>query len=103
MTRSLATAILLIWLAGFAFVALATAPAGAAPQCGPAKEFLRVLAEKYEEAPVARGLSGDLLLLILTSDEGTWTVLTVTAKGVACMVASGDAWEGFEPVRGDPA
>jgi len=56
---------------------------------------LRQLASKYEEAPVAIGLtSAGGIMELLTSDKGrTWTLIVTRPDGLACLFAAGEGWE----------
>ena len=63
----------------------------------------RHLGSKYREHLIAEGVTtGGERLLIYVSADGTWTMIAVTANGLACLVSSGD---GFTHSRrpGDPS
>lgn len=98
-TRLLAAAA----IAGFA------APAAAEPEsqerrlpCHDAGEIHKQLSKKYDEAPVAFGLqtNGNLLQIYASADKGTWTVISTSPAGLACIVAAGKSWESL-PVKKD--
>ncbi len=55
------------------------------------------LAEKYQEAPVWRGLvRGNVLELFTNLDGGTWTILLSYPNGRTCMISSGEGWRDVE-------
>jgi len=63
---------------------------------------LRQLEQRYGEQPTALGLtaSGNVVEL-LTSETGSWTLITTDHHGKTCVISSGDSWETLEPARGD--
>lgn len=54
------------------------------------------MAKQYKEAPIARGITpNNLMVEILTSEDGsTWTLHIVHPGGGSCVVATGNAWQG---------
>lgn len=76
---------------------LAAGPAQAAtnhPACADRATLLGQLARLYSEAPVNMGLTNvGSVLELLTSTEGTWTILVTTPDGITCMAAAGANWE----------
>ena len=81
-----------------ALVALLVLPAGAlgaAPTCAPREQVIRQLAERYGETRHSMGLGGtDAMMELFASDQtGTWTITVTNARGVTCLVASGQAFE----------
>lgn len=85
-----------------AILALLAASPVAAMQCGKADEIRRVLAEQYQEEPVAIGMINDKVIASVYASVGgkTWTILTFTTDGSACIVSSGKDWTGGEPPMG---
>ena len=80
-------------LAAFVFVLNVTA-ANAQTLCGERAKFLAHLAKNHKEAPTSIGLTGaGQILEVLTSENGSWTIIITNPNGVTCVVASGDAWE----------
>lgn len=67
-------------------------PAG--PQCAPYELLVAGLARNYGENRRVAGLAGvegRLLFEVYANDEtSTWTAITVTPEGTACLLASGD-------------
>jgi hypothetical protein len=57
--------------------------------------ILRQLANKYEEAPIAIGVtSAGGIMELLTSEKGrTWTLIVTRPNGLACLFAAGEGWE----------
>ena len=55
---------------------------------------LKHLAKKYDEVPVAAGLTnqGGLIEVLTTIDGKTWTILITTSNGISCYVTSGEGW-----------
>lgn len=79
--------------AGLAF-ALAPAPAAAQMACGVHAEIARRLAERWGETPFGGGLVSPRQLVELWVSEArdSWTLLTVTPEGRACVLAIGRGW-----------
>lgn len=68
--------------------------AQAAPQCDQRDSVLKVLREKYKEAPVALGVThnGGLVEILTTEDGSTWSIIVTTPQGMSCLVAAGENW-----------
>lgn len=68
--------------------------------CGPRERVVERLASVYGESRRAIGLSARNRVLEVFASEasGTWTVTITLPDGVTCLVASGEAFEAFEPV-----
>jgi len=63
-------------------------------QCASRVEVVKVLAAKYQENQRALGLINEKAMMeIYTSPKGPWTLLVTHDNGVACVVASGEAWD----------
>jgi hypothetical protein len=90
---ALAAALLIPGLAG-------AQQAGA--MCGSREEALASLLSKYQEKPVAFGLSqaSKTLTVITASSKGTWTELVIKPDGQTCVVDSGEGWQ-MNAVEGD--
>ena len=78
-------------------VALIAASAdGAAQQapCNQRDDVLGHLAQKYQELPVAVGVTnrGGLVEVLSTGDGKTWTIIISSPNGEACLVAAGEGW-----------
>ena len=87
-----AAAVLLAW------------PAAAAPQCNQRDSVLAMLQSKYQEQPVAVGVTnnGGLVEVLSAGDGETWTIIITTPQGVSCLVAAGEGWRGVEQVALEP-
>jgi hypothetical protein len=75
----------------------AAAPALADEQL-PCTQFTHLagfLAQTYGEKPVSAGLqaNGQLLQIFASNDTGSWTAVTTSPAGLACVVAMGRYWE----------
>jgi hypothetical protein len=85
-----------------------TAGAQQAPQtgmrmpCHNATEIAKQLSSKYDEAPVAFGLHGNLLQVYSSESKDTWTVVSTTPGGLSCIVAAGKRWESLPFSKNDP-
>lgn len=80
----------------------AQVPMGPAMPCHDHAEMTRQLAATYDEAPVSLGLQagGKRLEIFASARTGTWTILSTTPDGEACVVAVGDGWEWLAAPRG---
>ena len=72
--------------------------------CGERSRFLTHLAENFNEAPSAMGVTASgRVLEVLTSKSGTWTILITHPNGITCMATAGQAWENVERLAEGPA
>ena len=85
------------------------AAAGAQPQivrmpCHDYAEIARQLRATYEEAPVSLGLQtdGNLLQVFSSSTTGSWTIVSTSPTGLACVLAAGQHWQSLTPAKLDP-
>jgi len=87
-------------------MAQAQGPAQARQQCDERTKVLGHLANKYQEAPVAIGVtsSGGLVEVLSTGDGNTWTIIVSKPNGVSCLLAAGEGWRAirFDEHAGDP-
>ncbi len=69
--------------------------------CGERIKMAKMLTGKYQETPRAIGVSatGNSLLEIYTSMEGSWTVLLTTTRGMACIMGAGHSWQDKDQVQ----
>jgi len=78
-------------------LSLSIAPASGAnaqQACGKRTDVVHSLGDKYKETTTAVGLvNNGMLIEILTSKTGSWTLLMTRTNGVACVMAAGEAWE----------
>ena len=83
----------LVGVLGVLGVSLGAAPAGAQQLCQARSDLIGRLDKIYREAPIALGLMPDgRVLEVLTSANGTWTVIITMPNGLSCAMAAGDAW-----------
>ena len=64
--------------------------------CGLRPAFLKFLADRYDEAPAARGitLSGGHIVELVTSRDGeSWSIIVTDTDGTSCGLASGKQWQ----------
>ncbi len=87
--------------AGFALVA---STAMTQPQCNERDNVLELLAKKYQETPIAAGVTntGGLVEVLTDTKGGTWTIIVTTPQGMSCLVAAGEGWRNMEQVALDP-
>lgn len=85
------------------FVVVATS-AMAQPQCDQRDSVVKLLADKYREAPVAIGVTNNGgLVEVLTNNKGeTWTIIVTSPQGVSCLVAAGEGWRSMDLLAMDP-
>lgn len=71
--------------------------------CGERTKFLAHLGKNHKESPTAMGVTASgRVLEVLTSSDGTWTIIMTHPNGVTCMVTAGQAWENVERVAMGP-
>ncbi len=65
-----------------------------AQQCDQRAKVIGHLAQKYQEAPVAIGVttSGGMVEVLASGDGGTWTIILSNPNGTSCLVAAGEGW-----------
>tara|TARA_B100000315_G_C14284972_1_gene454777 strand:+ start:264 stop:629 length:366 start_codon:yes stop_codon:yes gene_type:complete len=62
--------------------------------CGKRSALLTTLGGKFAEKTVSMGLAGNgTVVEILSSEDGTWTILMTAPNGVSCLLAGGDYWQ----------
>ena len=73
--------------------------------CFPYKDVARQLAGSYAEAPASLGIqsNGNLLQVFTSADTGSWTIVSTTPDGLACVLAAGERWESLPPPKGGRA
>ena len=96
----------LVALAAFLF----SAPAGAVhqrslPRCGDATVMKKILTEKWGESAVASGLltNGEHILVWYgNSTTGTWSVVSFSPDGIACLLGAGKNFLRFNKPKPKP-
>lgn len=73
--------------------------------CGPHASMVAQLKDRFHEDIVSLGLAGNghVMQMFKTADGGTWTLLSTTPAGVACILASGQHWQTVIPGPDGPA
>lgn len=62
------------------------------------EDALERLEKGYGEVPVGMGISNySALVELLTSPEGSWSILVTAPGGPACLAASGEGWRNVKP------
>ena len=62
--------------------------------CGDRVDLLSQLKSKYHESPAAYGMTGNgSVVELMTSDDGSWTLVLSFPNGRSCMMATGEGWE----------
>lgn len=82
-------------------IALSALPAHAQNTCFTRDKAIENLQTSYGEEVKARGLSNDgkVMFELLTSENGSWTLLMTHADGKTCMVSSGESWTAITAVK----
>ena len=71
--------------------------ANAQQMCGKRTEVVHSLGAKYKEATTGVGLvNNGMVVEVLTSVTGSWTILMTRTNGVACVLATGESWEAVD-------
>lgn len=77
-----------------------------AQQCDQRAKVIGHLAQKYQEAPVAIGVttSGGIVEVLTSGDGSTWTIILSNPNGTSCLVAAGEGWRAlpFDKTAYDP-
>ena len=95
-----------------ALLALAVPPVHAEDEGPPQRlpcfsygEVARQLKGTYDEAPVSLGLqaNGNLLQVFNSAKSGSWTIVSTSPDGMACILAAGRNWEDLKKASLDPS
>lgn len=79
-------------------------PAHSVSICGNRTQLVGALLRDYSEQPTFEALTSDgRLMEVLTSKNGTWTVLLTSPAGRTCVVAAGTSWESLRNVKLTPS
>lgn len=78
--------------------------AAAQGACDRRERVLSLLAEKYQETPVAVGVTTQgSLVEVLSHDTGkTWTIVITSPQGISCLLLTGEGWKKLQQVAQDP-
>ncbi|WP_159585950.1 hypothetical protein [Chelativorans xinjiangense] len=102
--KTVATSIIATTAVAGALVAAWPAHSQQRQACMPFDKLSDSLAEKYHEQPTSIGLVNETTIVhVFASPDGrTWTLVSVTADGRACIMASGVYWSQEKlPLSGD--
>lgn len=78
--------------------------ANAGMTCSERNTILPRLEEEYSEVPVARGLASDQLMVeVLASSDGSFTIIATRPDGVSCVLAAGDTWHDVSEPSAKPS
>ena len=74
---------------------LAQEPPDLEPSCMLTEELAGFLQERFEEVPIARGVSGDGVLVTMFAAKATttWTLALTDPSGVSCILDGGTGFE----------
>ena len=74
--------------------------------CGARPDVVALLASDFREQPSSVAVTGDgQLLEVLTSEENaTWSIVLTDSRGQSCIVATGEGWQDrkVDPVMLEP-
>lgn len=95
-------------MAAVAVVATCLAGPVLAGNCAPRETVVEQLAADYGESRRSIGLAarGSVIEIFASQETGTWTITVTDTRGIACLVAAGQAFEAVDealPASGDDA
>lgn len=62
--------------------------------CDAHEAVIKTLKGKFEEKPVAMGLAGNgTVVEVLSSPDGSWSIVMTAPNGLTCLLAAGDYWQ----------
>ena len=66
---------------------------------------MRQLKGTYDEAPVSLGLqaNGNLLQVFNSARSGSWTIVSTSPDGMACILTADRNWEDLKQASLDPS
>lgn len=86
-----------LWIAAMALLVGSTMGPAMAQQpmaCGERDSVLAQLKDKFQESPTGMGMTrAGAVMELMTSDEGSWTLMLSFPNGRTCLIATGDQWE----------
>lgn len=85
--------LILTMIASFALAEPAQAEQ-TSPACGDRADIITQLKNHHHETPTGFGLTGNgAVVELMTSDEGSWTLLLSFPNGRSCLMGTGEGWE----------
>ncbi|MGI9434587.1 MAG: hypothetical protein ACR2Q4_07145 [Geminicoccaceae bacterium] len=81
---------------------LATPEAAAQQMCLIRDDAIEQLGKKHGETVTARGLTqkGRAMIELLTSEQGSWTLVITDVNGRSCIIGVGEAWQSIKVPQG---
>ena len=94
----------LFGLLAVAVVSFSATAASAQMKCDLRDNALTQLETQFDERVVGRGLTRDQrsMVELLTSDDGSWSVIVTDTLGRTCLLATGRDWSAVQLLVGDP-
>ena len=85
-------------------VSLGSSEAAAQSVGKPHQQVVKVLRDRYDEAPAFIGLAtGGAVVEVFTSEDGsTWTIVMTLPNGLSSIIAAGESWESVKMLVGQP-
>lgn len=74
-------------------VIISILPVSAQQVCAARSEIVDMLTNKYKEQVIGRGVAGRSVLEIWVSEKGSFTLVTNSPNGVACLIGAGVDWQ----------
>ena len=87
-----------------ATVSLSATAAEAQMHCDLRDNAISQLETKFDEHVTGRGLTrdGQAMVELLTSENGSWSVVATDTQGRTCLMATGEDWTDIKLLVGDP-
>lgn len=84
------------------FAVSAQAQTAVASNGVPRAEVVKLLGERYAEAPVSMGLArnGGVVEVFTTRDGATWTIVLTMPNGQSRVIGSGESWTSVAQLAG---
>jgi len=81
-------------LAAMGLLAMPAAAQERPAPCGDRGDLVSQLKDKYHESQTGFGMTGNgSVVELLTSDNGSWTLVLTFPNGRSCMMAAGEGWD----------
>lgn len=62
--------------------------------CAERNALVGELKEKYKESAQGLGMTGNgAVMELMTSDQGSWSLVVTMPNGKSCLIATGNGWE----------
>ncbi len=85
-------------------VVLACQGAAAKGACDRRERVLDLLAQKFQETPVAVGVTsqGGLVEVLSHGAGKTWTIIVTSPQGMSCLLLTGEGWKKLQQIAQEP-